>query len=91
MIPFEMIVPHKLRDRASKVPLHQRNHSLETFFLDRPNESLPRTHSRSVCAARPRYDLLSEREVLERQRPMPAREDRQQAKAVDEPGQHAQG
>src|SRR4030095_494687 len=40
VIPFEMIVLHKLRDRASEVPLPQRNHSTETFFLDRPNESL---------------------------------------------------
>jgi hypothetical protein len=35
-----MIVLDKLRDRASEVPLPQRNHSIETFFLDRPNESL---------------------------------------------------
>ena len=35
-----MIVLHKLRDRASEVPLPKRNHSIETFFLDRPNESL---------------------------------------------------
>ena len=35
-----MIVLDKLRDRASEVPLPQRNHSIEAFFLDRPNESL---------------------------------------------------
>ena len=40
MIPFEMIVLHKLRDRESEVSLSQRNYSTETFFLDLPNESL---------------------------------------------------
>ena len=39
-ILFAMIVLHKLCDRASEVPLPQRNYSTETFFLDRPNESL---------------------------------------------------
>ena len=40
VIPFQMLMRDKLRDRASEVPLPQRNHSIETFFLDRPNESL---------------------------------------------------
>jgi hypothetical protein len=40
VIPFEMIVLHKLRDRTSEVPLPQRNHATETFVLDRANESL---------------------------------------------------
>jgi hypothetical protein len=40
VIPFEMIVLDKLRDGASEVPLPQRNHSIEAFFLDRPDESL---------------------------------------------------
>ena len=40
MIPFEMIVLDKLRDRASEVSLPQRNDSIQTLFLDRPDESL---------------------------------------------------
>ena len=39
VIPFKMIVLDKLRDRASEVPLPQRNHSIETLFLDRTHES----------------------------------------------------
>jgi hypothetical protein len=40
VIPFEMIVRDILRDRASEVPLADWNDAIETFFLDRPDESL---------------------------------------------------
>ena len=38
VIPFVLIVLDELSDRAPKVALSQRNHSVETFFFDRPNE-----------------------------------------------------
>jgi hypothetical protein len=40
MIAFAMIVHDELRDDAPEVPLPQWNDSIQTFFLDRPDESL---------------------------------------------------
>jgi hypothetical protein len=40
MIPLAMIVLDELRDCGSKVPLTDWNDAIETFFLDRPDESL---------------------------------------------------
>ena len=35
-----MVMRDKLRDRAAEVRLPQRNHAIETFLLDRPNETI---------------------------------------------------
>ena len=40
MIPLAMIVLDELRDQVPEVPLAGWNGSIETFFLDRPDESL---------------------------------------------------
>jgi len=40
MIPFAMIVLDELRDRMPEVPLTDWNDAIETFFLNRPDESL---------------------------------------------------
>ena len=40
VIPFAMIVLDILRHRVPEVPLPERNHPIETFFLDGPHESL---------------------------------------------------
>jgi hypothetical protein len=39
MIPFAMIVRDELGDRAPDVTLPQRHDPVQTFFLDRPDES----------------------------------------------------
>ena len=40
MIPLAMIVVSELRDDVPEVPLTDWNDAIETFFLDRPDESL---------------------------------------------------
>jgi len=40
MIPLAMIVLDELRDCVPEVPLTDWNDAIETFFLDRPDESL---------------------------------------------------
>ena len=40
MIPLAMIVRDELRDGVSKMPLADGNDPIETFLLDRPDESL---------------------------------------------------
>lgn len=40
MIPLAMIVLDELRDGVPEVPLTDGNDPIETFFLDRPHESL---------------------------------------------------
>ena len=40
MIPLAMIVLDELRDDLPEVPLTDWNDAIETFFLDRPDESL---------------------------------------------------
>ena len=40
MIPLAMIVLDELHDRVPEAPLTDRNDAIETFFLDRPDESL---------------------------------------------------
>ncbi len=39
MIPFAMVVRHKLVHRAPKMTLAQRNDPIEAFFFDRSNET----------------------------------------------------
>jgi hypothetical protein len=40
MIPLAMVVLDELRDDVPDVPLTDWNDAIETFFLDRPDESL---------------------------------------------------
>jgi hypothetical protein len=52
VIPFPMIVLDEFRQCVPEVSLPQRNHPIETFFLDRPDKALGvgirvrRTHGR---------------------------------------------
>ena len=40
MVPLTVVVRHEVRNRAAKVALAQRDHAVEAFLLDRPNEPL---------------------------------------------------
>jgi hypothetical protein len=40
MVPFTVVVRHEVRNRAAKMTLTQRDHAVEAFLLDRPNEPL---------------------------------------------------
>ena len=69
MIPLAMIVLDELRDDVPEVPLTDWNEAIETFFLDRPDESLGvgvrvgralgDQHHADTCVPEPPPDIMA--------------------------------
>src|SRR5262249_57732392 len=49
MVPFAVIVRHKLVDDVAQTSLPEENHRIETFFADRALEPYPASASLVVC------------------------------------------